>query len=658
MLVGRTLRNRYQIIQFLGGGGFGETYLAKDLDLPGHPHCVVKHLKPKNPTPALLVIARRLFEKEANALYKLSLLDERIPKLFAHFEEQGEFYFVQQFIDGYDLTKVITPGKTLTESAVIKLLKNILEVLAIVHRQNIIHRDIKPANLMRRSDGKIILIDFGAVKELGTLIVNAQGQTSLTIAIGTLGYMPGEQAKGHPKLASDIYAVGMVGIQALTGRIPETLPHDYNTGEVLWRNQAQVSDQFGNFLDKMVRDHFSGRYQDADETLEALSTLFPTPTPAPTPIPTPIPTPAPNPTPAPTPTPAPSTILTPDPTTTRRTILQFAAFSGIGFIVALAGEKLIISSPENNSTSTPISPQPTPTPTPTPTPSPSPFKTVSFETVTVNSTGQINNRWQAQAQVLSENINGIILDLVVIPAGTFLMGSPSSELQRNDDEGPQRTVNIASFLIGQYAVTQAQWRAVASLPKRQIDLNSDPSNFKGDNLPVESVNWFEAVEFCDRLSQFTGRTHRLPSEAEWEYACRAATTTPFYFGETITTDLVNYDGNYTYGSYTYGSGPKGIYREKTTAVGSFPPNAFGLYDMHGNVWEWCADPWHENYNSAPTDGSVWESGGNTQYRVIRGGSWYNNPWYCRSAYRNGNEPDSRYLTYGFRVVSLPPAWTP
>ncbi|CAD5975743.1 bifunctional serine/threonine-protein kinase/formylglycine-generating enzyme family protein [Planktothrix agardhii] len=640
MLVGRTLRNRYQIIQFLGGGGFGETYLAKDLDLPGHPHCVVKHLKPKNPTPALLVIARRLFEKEANALYKLSLLDERIPKLFAHFEEQGEFYFVQQFIDGYDLTKVITPGKTLTESAVIKLLKNILEVLAIVHRQNIIHRDIKPANLMRRSDGKIILIDFGAVKELGTLIVNAQGQTSLTIAIGTLGYMPGEQAKGHPKLASDIYAVGMVGIQALTGRIPETLPHDYNTGEVLWRNQAQVSDQFGNFLDKMVRDHFSGRYQDADETLEALSTLFPTPTPAPTPIPTPIPTPAPNPTPAPTPTPAPSTILTPDPTTTRRTILQFAAFSGIGFLVALAGEKLIISSPENNSTSTPISPQPTPTPTP----SPSPFKTVSFETVTVNSTGQINNRWQAQAQILSENINGIILDLVVIPAGTFLMGSPSNELERLDTEGPQHTVNIASFLIGQYAVTQAQWRAVAGLPKRQIDLNSDPSNFKGDNLPVEQVSWLEAVEFCDRLSQLTGRTYRLPSEAEWEYACRAATTTPFYFGETITTDLVNYNGN-----STYGSGPKGIYREKTTVVGSFPPNAFGLYDMHGNVWEWCADPWHDNYNSAPTDGSVWESGGNTQSKCLRGGSWVFNPGFCRSAVRVRGTPDYFGSNFGFRV---------
>jgi formylglycine-generating enzyme required for sulfatase activity len=208
-------------------------------------------------------------------------------------------------------------------------------------------------------------------------------------------------------------------------------------------------------------------------------------------------------------------------------------------------------------------------------------------------------------------------------------------------------------LIGQYAVTQAQWRAVAGLPKRQIDLNSDPSRFKGDNLPVEQVSWLEAVEFCDRLSQFTGRTYRLPSEAEWEYACRAATTTPFYFGETITTDLVNYNGN-----YTYNRGPKGIYREKTTAVGSFPPNAFGLYDMHGNVYEWCADPWPGNYNSAPTDGSVWESGRYTQCRVVRGGSWITGPSGCRSADRYVSEPDSRGTIYGFRVVSFPPAWTP
>ncbi|MGL6138300.1 MAG: formylglycine-generating enzyme family protein, partial [Planktothrix sp.] len=197
--------------------------------------------------------------------------------------------------------------------------------------------------------------------------------------------------------------------------------------------------------------------------------------------------------------------------------------------------------------------------------------------------------------------------------------------------------------MAKYPVTQAQWEAI---------MGNNPSSFKGANRPVNSVTWHEAQEFCQRLSQKIGKIYRLPSEAEWEYACRAKTTSPFYFGETITPDLANYDA-----SNTYGSGPKGTYRRQTTDVGSFPPNTFGLYDMHGNIWEWCADPWHENYNGAPTDGSVWESGGNTQYRVMRGGSWYNYPRYCRSAYRNWIEPDVRKRAYGLRVVSLPPAWT-
>lgn len=172
-------------------------------------------------------------------------------------------------------------------------------------------------------------------------------------------------------------------------------------------------------------------------------------------------------------------------------------------------------------------------------------------------------------------------------------------------------------------MTQAQWLAVAGLPKVKIDLKGNPSNFKGDDLPVEQVNWHDAREFCARLSQLTKRNYRLPSEAEWEYACRAGTTTPFYFGDTITADLANYDGN-----SRYGSAPKGTYRKKTTAVGSFPPNSFGLYDMHGNVWEWCQDVWHGNYNGAPTDGSAWESGGNSQSRLLRGGSWLYYSWYC------------------------------
>ncbi|GET44378.1 hypothetical protein MiSe_92050 [Microseira wollei NIES-4236] len=170
--------------------------------------------------------------------------------------------------------------------------------------------------------------------------------------------------------------------------------------------------------------------------------------------------------------------------------------------------------------------------------------------------------------------------MVFVPNGTFQMGSPNTEQGRGNDEGPQRRVTVASFCMGKYAVTQAQWEAVAALPQINLSLNPNPSGFKGANRPVENVSWNSAMEFCARLAKKTGRAYRLPSEAEWEYACRAGNTTPFYFGETITTDLVNYNGN-----STYGNAPKGIYRKQTTDVGSFLPNPFGLYDMHGNVWE-------------------------------------------------------------------------
>ena len=155
--------------------------------------------------------------------------------------------------------------------------------------------------------------------------------------------------------------------------------------------------------------------------------------------------------------------------------------------------------------------------------------------------------------------------------------------------------------MGKYPVTQAQWRFVAAqLPQVNRELEIDPSRFKGDNLPVETISWLDAEEFCQRLSHHTGRLYRLPSEAEWEYACRAGTTTPFHFGETISPEFANYNGE-----YTYGNGEKGVYRKQTTPVGSFQvANPFGLYDIHGNVWEWCADDWHKNYQGAPSDGII------------------------------------------------------
>jgi formylglycine-generating enzyme required for sulfatase activity len=208
--------------------------------------------------------------------------------------------------------------------------------------------------------------------------------------------------------------------------------------------------------------------------------------------------------------------------------------------------------------------------------------------------GVEQNRRQFKEQPFGEDLgNDITLEMVAIPGGTFLMGSPPNEKYSFDDEHPQHQVSVPPFFMGKYPITQAQWKEVASRTDLKVkqDLNLNPAHFKdrpdSDRRPVEQVNWYDAVEFCARLSKLTGREYRLPSEAEWEYACRAGTTTPFYFGETITGELANYDAS------------------ETTPVGQFTPNVFGLYDMYGNVWEWCADTWHDNYDGAPSDGSVW-----------------------------------------------------
>jgi len=245
---------------------------------------------------------------------------------------------------------------------------------------------------------------------------------------------------------------------------------------------------------------------------------------------------------------------------------------------------------------------------------------------------------------LAENI---AINLIQIPAGEFQMGAPEQEADRQSDEGPQHQVELRSFFLGQTPVTQAQWQVVAGWPKQQLDLKDQPSLFQGANRPVEQVSWQEAEEFCRRLSVRTGQDYTLPSEARWEYACRAGTTTPFSFGETLTPELANYDAN-----NTYASGPKGVYRQQTTEVGSFPANGWGLHDMHGNVWEWCLDPWHGSYEGAPTDGSAWMVGGGAS-KLLRGGSWFYIPAYCRSAFRFCLPPDYRFDYIGFRVCCLP-----
>ncbi|WNZ47375.1 formylglycine-generating enzyme family protein [Leptolyngbya boryana CZ1] len=259
---------------------------------------------------------------------------------------------------------------------------------------------------------------------------------------------------------------------------------------------------------------------------------------------------------------------------------------------------------------------------------------------------------QGYVEPLLDVGNALPLHMVLIPSGTFLMGSPPDEIDRSDDEGPQRTVTVPQFFMGRYPITQAQWRAVAGLPQVDRKLDPEPSQFKGENRPVEKVSWYDAVEFCARLKEWTQRPYRLPSEAEWEYACRAGTTTPFYFGKTLTDELANYDA-----LYTYEDGPQDEYRRETTPVDHFGiANVFGLSDMHGNVREWCQDHWHNNYEGAPDDGSAWLTDQEDAFRVVRGGSWGSYPRYCRSAFRDSDSPDNRnsYLGLGFRVVCSAP----
>ncbi|MFO0015062.1 MAG: SUMF1/EgtB/PvdO family nonheme iron enzyme [Synechococcaceae cyanobacterium] len=300
---------------------------------------------------------------------------------------------------------------------------------------------------------------------------------------------------------------------------------------------------------------------------------------------------------------------------------------------------------------------------------------------------RLGNGWEVRRQplqlegVLEALGDGVSLRLLRIPAGAFDMGSSTGERERSQVEGPQHRVRLGEFWLGQTPVTQAQWREVARwqpLPAERWvrELDPEPSYFQpspnpeargysvgrfsllpgeasSDLRPVENVSWEHAVEYCNRLSQRTGRRYSLPSEAQWEYACRAGTSTPFSFGATLTTELANYDGD-----FSYANGPEGHYRKQATPVGVFPANAWGLQDMHGNVWEWCLDHWHNSYRGAPGDGSAWlkdDVNVNQDHdpRLLRGGSWIIYPRYCRSAYRYRNLPDYRLNNVGFRVCCLP-----
>jgi len=265
-----------------------------------------------------------------------------------------------------------------------------------------------------------------------------------------------------------------------------------------------------------------------------------------------------------------------------------------------------------------------------------PFEHETSSTLTLNKVEKEGEYFEIQLQ------DNVSLEMVSMPSGQFIMGTPETEQGRSKDETPQHSVSIEHFFVSKYPITQSQYLAI---------MKENPSFFQGEKKPVENISWYKAQNFCLKLSESTGKKFRLLSESEWEYVCRAGSSTPFSFGKTITPDLANYKA-----SFGYGQGSSGKWRQETTEVGSFYANSFGLYDLHGNVWEWCQDHWHENYDKATTDGSPWLDENNEEDdlpRVIRGGSWDDTAYYCRSGVRLWTLPQFKGKLIGFRVACEP-----
>jgi serine/threonine protein kinase, bacterial len=289
-MIGQIFAGRYRVLQVLGAGGFGQTYITADLHMPGEPHCVLKHLKPDTNDPAILELSRKLFQKEAETLQQLGS-HPQIPRLLAFFEEKQEFYLVQEFIEGHTLSRELISDQKWTERGVRKMLQEVLTILDFVHSQGVIHRDIKPDNIMRRdSDSKLVLIDFGAIKQVRNQQFTAVGTSPQTIAIGTVGYMSPEQARGNPRPSSDLYALGVIAIQAISGKHPTEIKEDDATGELIWQHFVQASPELIAFLSQMTRYHFRDRYTTANQAWQALHQLESAELTAPLPI-APLPTP-------------------------------------------------------------------------------------------------------------------------------------------------------------------------------------------------------------------------------------------------------------------------------------------------------------------------------------------------------------------------------
>ncbi len=597
------IKNRYRAIKILGEGGFGRTFKAIDESSSSQTYCVIKQFIYKAQGKEDINKAAQLFAQEAERLQELGQ-HEQIPELLDYFSEDKDLYLIQEYIEGPNLTQELRKNGSFNEEQVRDLLVQLLSVLGFIHSKNIIHRDLKPDNIIINSEnGKLFLIDFGASKALDRN--NVEDDDILATLIGSADYTSPEQARGKPTYASDLYSLGVTCIQMLTNVRPSLLidPH-----EMSWRWKKYVkiklSEEITEILDKLIEGGINYRYKSVNEVLERLNSTL---------------------------------ILNKSEVSTKKNIPKNIGNDDKGLQNKQVLNKNIKT--KNRSRNSLISE----------------LKPFEFEVVTIN---RIDNflgllGWKkvkteqklTKVKYFTANIgNGVTIDFISIPGGKFFMGSPPEEEGHLNSESPQHWVKIKPFYLSKYIITQAQW---------QVVMKNNPSYYTGLNRPVENVSWYDAMEFCEKLSKIiqrkgtSSKKFRLPSEAEWEYACRGNTETTFHFGDYITTEFANYNCE-----YTYSDEPRGTCRKQTSEVGSFPPNAFGLCDLHGNVWEWCADVWHNSYENAPNDGTVRneEIENNSIPRVVRGGSWNDHPWLCRSASRLCYGPEDRFNNLGFRVA--------
>ena len=583
------IQERYRALKVIGQGGFGKTFLAQDESKPSQPRCVIKQfafetINP-NATQGTLDVAVRLFEQEAKRLDDLGK-HPQIPELLSFTIHEGKQYLIQEFIDGETLDQELMRVGAFSEQQVRDVLVEVLQILEFVHSKSVIHRDISPDNIIRRcSDRKLVLVDFGAAKHATATLLAKTGT-----GIGKPSYGAPEQMLGKSVFQSDLFGLGVTCLHLLTNVEPFTL-YDVLENEYQWRqflNGKVVNDKFGKLLDQMTAYRVKERPNSVTEILLDLGIGKKVSNPV-----------------------------------NNSGVYSFKAeeLNGVNRVT------IPYANTKKQATKT--------------TSSVSEFEFEYVKTrLVIQSSGFLGlgtkttvelDRKRGKAQYIREDLgNGVAINLVRIPEGRFMMGN--SEF---GDEKPIHEVVLQEFWIGKCAVTQNQWQAV---------MGNNPARFKGENLPVEKVSWNDAMDFCERVSKKICKKMRLPTEAEWEYTCRAGTTTPFHFGEAITEDLVNYNKQF---------------RGKTLDVEAFYPNQWGLYQMHGNVWEWCLDDWHDDYNTKPlhlkqNGNNPWRDANtnkkNNRSYVLRGGSWSNTAFGCLSTSRSRIDAFDWCGSAGFRVV--------